>query len=97
MKGRMLFRLRRFEESAQALEPFQVPDTTLESIRRKTIGKSLFRLMRFQEAKVSFWSSLNSVSTDVAVNEVNDWAERCDWMSVYFSNKNRSSEEPPKP
>ena len=97
LRGRMLFRLKRFEESVQALEPFQVPDTTLESIRRKTIGKALFRLMRFQEAKASFWSSLNSVSTEVAVSEVNDRAERCDWMSAYFSNKNRSSEEPPKP
>ncbi len=97
LKGRMLFRSKRFEESTKTLDVFQVPDTALESIRLKTIGKSLFRLMRFQEAKVSFWSSLNSVSTEVAVNEVNDWAERCDWMSAYFSDMHRASATPPKP
>ncbi len=97
LKGRTLFRLNRFEESAKTLDVFLVPDTTLESIRLKTIGKSRFRLMRFQEAKVSFWSSLNSVSTEVAVNEVNDWAERCDRIPAYFSNMNRGSVTAPKP
>ena len=87
LQGRVLFRLNRFEESLKILELLHVPDTTLESIRSKTVGKSLFRLKRFQDAKMSFWSSLNSVSTAVAVNEVNDWAERCDWMSSSFSDK----------
>ena len=82
-RGRLLYRLNKYEEAFGVLEPLNLSgvEPLLEAINRKTLGKILFRLKRFQETKTQFWLSLNSVSTVVAVNEVNDWIERCDWMS----------------
>ncbi len=82
LKGKALYRLHRWNESVQTLEqlsPVVVPKF-LEAIRLKTIGLSLFRLRRFEDAKSYFWQSLNYADSEVANNEVNDWIERCNWM-----------------
>jgi tetratricopeptide (TPR) repeat protein len=90
LKGKLFYRLKKFEESVNVLEPLRLAGTeqSLEAIRLKTIGKCLLRLKRFQEAKTSFWLSLNHVGTEVAIHEVNDWVERCDWMSARGSASN---------
>jgi len=82
LRGKVLFRLKRYDNVVDSLAPvsFMSSDTLLEAIRMKTIGKALFRLERFQEARMFFWQSLNAVSTPAAVNEVSDWIDRCGWF-----------------
>ncbi len=82
LKGKALFRLRRWKEALQTLEELnpRLDPKPLEAIRLKTSGYALFRLRRFEDAKSRFWESLNFVDTEAAKNEVNDWVERCDWM-----------------
>jgi hypothetical protein len=85
MKGKMFYSLGRFDDSFRLLSTLDLPESNkhLEAIRLKTVGKALFRMQRFQEAKVSFWLSLNSVSTEVAINEINDWRERVEWFGQH--------------
>jgi len=84
LKGRFLLRMNRFQESYDVLSPLVLAseDSLLESFRLKMIGYDLFRLRRFQEAKATFWTSLNYLATEVARNEVDDWVERCEWMET---------------
>lgn len=82
LKGKVLSRLRRWEETVQvfrSLNP-RVPDAQLEAVRLKTLGYALLRLNRFQEARASYWTSLNSVSSAFTRNGVNEWVERCEWL-----------------
>lgn len=82
LKGRLLLRMQRFQESIDCLSSVTLTqrDPLLEAFRLRQIGYSLFRLKKFQDARSAFWSSLNHLSTEVAVHEVNDWVERCEWM-----------------
>jgi hypothetical protein len=85
LKGKVLPRLQQYEQTLGVLHQLDpgVPEKKLEAIRLKTIGYALFRMRRFQEAKASFWVSLNSFSTDVTRDDVNDWIDRCDWISEH--------------
>ena len=85
LKGRLLLRMRRYKESLDILSSpvLAVADSLLEALRLRMLGYDLFRLQRFQDAKAALWNSLNFLSTEVAVNEVNDWVERCEWMERY--------------
>jgi tetratricopeptide (TPR) repeat protein len=82
LKGKVLLRLARWQETLEVMNRLaQAPlERRLHAIRLKTMGSALFRLRRFEEAKIEFWKSLNSLSTEVAKNEVNEWIERCEWM-----------------
>jgi tetratricopeptide (TPR) repeat protein len=94
LRGKLLYRLKRFEEAAGTFDALHLEDkeSLLEGLRLKTLGKTLFRLKRFQEARKHFWLSLNFISTDVAVNEVNEWIERCEWMAAHFSSMGRAED-----
>ena len=85
LKGRLLSRTDHYQESLELLRSCSLvsEDSLFESLRLRTIGYNLFRLRRFEEAKSSFWVSLNYMSSQVDVNEINDWVERCDWMEEH--------------
>ncbi len=80
--GRVALRLGEYDRALrflQAVEP-GAGGRFLESVRLRSIGLAQFRLRRFGEARESFWNSLNERDTRQAVNEVNDWVDRCEWM-----------------
>ena len=85
LKGKALIRLQRYEDALNVMRHLDpgVPPSRLEAIRLRTIGYALFRLKRFEEAKASFWISLNSFSSAVAHNEVDEWIDRCTWISEH--------------
>ena len=85
LKGKVLLRLGRYDEAFAILKQLQLSgiDPLLEAIRLNSAGRALFRLRRYEEAKASFWVSLNSVSTEVAQHEAGDWIERCDWFASH--------------
>ncbi len=82
LKGRLLLRNRRYDESIRVLTSFNVAhrDSLLEAARLRMVGVNLFRLRSFQDARVMFWNSLNFLSTEVAQSEINEWVDRCEWM-----------------
>jgi tetratricopeptide (TPR) repeat protein len=84
MKAKVLQRIGRYSDAVDMLRSFQLgsTDSTLEALRVKMLGYSLFRLKRFEDAKAAFWQSLNFMATDVAKNDVNEWVERCEWMKA---------------
>jgi hypothetical protein len=85
LKGRFLLSRKKFAESLSILSLIELStrDSSLESRRLRMVGYDLFHLKRFEDAKAAFWNSLNFLSTEVALNEVNDWVERCEWMKEY--------------
>ncbi|HUL43618.1 MAG TPA: hypothetical protein VLY03_04605 [Bacteroidota bacterium] len=60
---------------------FSSPD--LNSAVDMVVGKADFRLHRYQNARASFWKSLNFVGTGAALEEVNDWIDRCSWFERF--------------
>ncbi len=89
LKGKILMRMKRWSEAYDALQRLRMPQPLLEALRLKAIGVALFRLQRFDEAKMHFWRSLNFSDTEVARNDVNEWIERCDWVRAYFARTGR--------
>jgi tetratricopeptide (TPR) repeat protein len=85
LQGKTLLRLQRFDDALKRLRGFELGDidVRLEASRRIAVGEALFRLRRFQEAKASFWLSLNNVYSSGAKALVDQWIERCDWMSEH--------------
>ena len=57
-------------------------DPPLKAARLWAAGECLFRLGRFQEAKVAFWELLHHRGTEARQEQVNGWTTRCDWMST---------------
>ncbi len=86
LKGRVLMRLERWEQALLSLRQLDqgLPEPILEAQRLKTMGFALFRLKRFEDPKRMYWQSLNFVHSEVARNEVNDWVDRCNWMSIHL-------------
>jgi len=84
-KARALLRLRRFESCLAVLRSFTLAsrDQFLEAFRLRMEGEAEFRLKNFQEAKVLFWTSLNYYSTEMAVYDVDEYIDRCEWMTRY--------------
>jgi tetratricopeptide (TPR) repeat protein len=83
LHGRSLQRLERFSD---ALESFRGLDRTqldpkLQALLLMAEGHCLFRLGQYQEAKISFWESLNQVGTEARQEQIEDWAAYCDWMT----------------
>ena len=78
-------RAKRYAESLEVLTSFNVAtmDSLLEAVRLRMVGYDLFRARRFNEARVSFWNSLNFLSTEVARNAMDEWVDRCEWMEEY--------------
>ncbi len=83
LKARLLLRIRRWKESSEMFERLagSIPVERLEASRLRLLGTALFRQRRFDEAKVAFWASLNHHNSEWARVEMNEWVERCDWMS----------------
>jgi tetratricopeptide (TPR) repeat protein len=86
LRGKTLLRMKRYDEAVKAFESFTLADrdSLLEALRLRQIGASLFRLKRFQEARGSFWISLNFLNTEMAQNEIGDNVDRCEWMEKEF-------------
>jgi tetratricopeptide (TPR) repeat protein len=82
LKGRALSRLHRWDETVRVLRSLDplASEPQLEAVRLKTLGYALLRSNRFQEARVSYWTSLNFVSTGFAKNDIDGWLERCEWL-----------------
>lgn len=82
LKGKLNLRQKRYDAAADMLGTVTFVSTNgyLEAIRLKYLGKALFRMKRFQAARLSFWSSLNTLATRAALNEVNEWEDRCEWF-----------------
>jgi tetratricopeptide (TPR) repeat protein len=87
LKGRTLFRMKRYAESLAALDSVTLAgkDAFLEALRLRMMGTNLFRLRRFQEAREKFWVSLNYYGIETAQNEMNDNVDRSEWMEKEFS------------
>ncbi len=83
LKGRVLLRLGRFDEAVETFSQLSLENGKVEAIRLKSIGYALFRLKRFEEAKSAYWRSLNTIATNVAKNEVDEWVERCDFFAQH--------------
>lgn len=83
LRGRAAQRMERFEE---ALASYRDVDDRrfghpLQAARLWAAGECLFRLERYQDAKVPFWESLNPLGTEARQELAADWTARCDWMS----------------
>ncbi len=87
LKAKVLTRLRKWEEALTTLRQLEpgLENPHLEASRWKTMGRALFHLRRFQEARTAFWTSLNFINTDVAQDEINEWIDRCEWIEEYWS------------
>ncbi len=84
LKARLLSRMRQWKESAALFEELagSIPVERLEASRLRYLGTALFRLKRFDEAKVAFWTSLNHHDSPWARVEMSEWIERCDGMNT---------------
>jgi tetratricopeptide (TPR) repeat protein len=84
LRGRIQLRLGQHEGALATLGELDLSRTNhhLEALRLRSVGLALFKLRRFEEAKVSFWLSLNYVETEVAQHNVSGWVERCEWMKL---------------
>jgi hypothetical protein len=82
LAGRIALRLGNFERALHLLQGVKpgAGGRFIEAVRLQSIGVALFRLRRFRDARESFWTSLNQRDSRQAVNDVNDWVDRCEWM-----------------
>jgi tetratricopeptide (TPR) repeat protein len=85
LRGRVLFRMGRWAEAINALEPLDFADAApgIEALRLKSLGAALFELGRYEKARAAFWASLKTVKTEVALLEATEWIDRCEWMRRY--------------
>jgi hypothetical protein len=85
LKGMVLQRLKRYQRAREVVDAFSLADrdARLEAFRLRMDAYALFRLKRFQEAKVPLWTSLNYYATEGAEQYTKEWVERCDWMSMH--------------
>jgi hypothetical protein len=84
LKGRAAQRIELFDSALTSYRDVDDRrfDPPLKAARLWAAGECLFRLGRFQEAKVPFWESLNHLGTEARQEQVNAWIARCDWMSI---------------
>lgn len=85
LRGRIL--LRRGDDRA-ALETLmrtnlEESDSQLEALRLRSLGQALFRMGRYEEARSTFWTSLNAAGGEAAEDDVNTWIDRCEWMNTH--------------
>jgi len=85
LKGKLLLRLGQYESALKTLQASDVQsvERELDAFRCTMIGAALYRLKRYHDAKMYFWISLNVSASEVAVNAVNTWIDRCDWMASH--------------
>ncbi len=85
VQGIVLQRMQRFEASLPVLQSINLAatDPFLEALRLRMIGQGLFRLKSFREARTVFWTSLNFYHTDMAVRDVEELVDRCEWITGY--------------
>lgn len=84
LKGRAAQRMEQFDTALTSFGDVDDRrfDPPLKAARLWAAGECLFRLGRYQEAKVPFWESLNHLGTEARQEEVNGWITRCEWMSA---------------
>lgn len=83
--GQVLHRVGEFDRSQEVLtrtsqslfHPF------LQHLSEYTQGLNLHYLGEFQRAKMHFWNSLNFGPSLYRENVVNEWIDRCDWMTEF--------------
>ena len=82
LKGRMLMTSGKFAEAELLLQnvDFADADASLEALRRRYVGEACFRLLRYEDARAAFWTSLDAEDTQSAEDKVNTWIDRCEWM-----------------
>ncbi|HTY59594.1 MAG TPA: hypothetical protein VMF59_12305, partial [Bacteroidota bacterium] len=85
MKARSLLREGDFAGVVSALKTLDLTsaDIALEAIRLRYLGQALYRLGRFDEARIAFWISLNAEDTDVGEEKVDTWLDRCEWAEEH--------------
>jgi tetratricopeptide (TPR) repeat protein len=83
IRARSYSRVGRLEDAASILRGLDMRSLggRYEALRLQALGETLFRLRQYQDAKASFWLSLNTRGTPAAVYNVNTWVDRCDWMA----------------
>jgi hypothetical protein len=77
--------MKQWSAAYAVLHELRLPQPYLDALRLKMMGTALFRLRRFEEAKLHFWRSLNSWATDVAQQQADEWIQRCEWARQYFT------------
>jgi hypothetical protein len=70
-------RVLRYVEESQL--PLDIP--ILHTIREEMAGVSLVRCKRYQDARIRFWESMNTISSAASRQRVEDWLDRCEWYS----------------
>ncbi|MBI4547981.1 MAG: hypothetical protein HY707_08375 [Ignavibacteriae bacterium] len=80
-KGKILYRVKRYSDAVHELASIDVPlrYPILEATKEHIIGESYFMMKRFQQARMHFWYSLNSITNEASRDRVYDWLERCEW------------------
>ncbi len=83
LKARLLLRMQQWNESRAIFEELAgtIPIERLEASRLRSLGVALFRMKRFDEAKIAFWTSLNHHNSEWSRIDMNEWIERCNWMN----------------
>ncbi|MEE9224563.1 MAG: hypothetical protein V3U68_00005, partial [Bacteroidota bacterium] len=83
--GRVLHHQGEFNRSQEVLtqNSESLSHPFLKYLSAYTQGLNLYYLGQFQPAKILFWNSLNFRRSMYYQSTVDDWIERCDWMSEF--------------
>ena len=85
MKARFLQRMRKYEDAVTLFRSVDLTeaDGLLQAMRFRRTGIMLYHLAKYDQAKASFWSSLNYDASDMARYRMEEWIERCEWAAGY--------------
>lgn len=62
-------------------KPFGV--AVLDAGRERMLGEALFRLGKYEEARMHFWQSMNFITNRASLERVQDWLDRCEWFEEH--------------
>ena len=71
------------EAALATLEGISPGSREFEALRLQFTGELLLALGRYDDARSSFWRSLNYGDSPKSRDRVADWIERCEWMKSY--------------
>ncbi len=85
LKARIDFRYSRYQTVVDECESDKARFnlSVLNAMREQTLGRAFFYQKKFQTARVHFWKSLNDLTNDASVREVEEWIERCEWYERF--------------
>lgn len=83
--GKTLLRSGRYTEAANLLNSLRFREISdrLELFRLTDNGIARFYAGEYDQARTTFWRSLNFVTSEAARNTALDWVSRCEWMTTY--------------